>query len=167
MGLVFNGIQRSRSEGASSWCPSSDEDIWLFLWVETWNSSKDLCGAEAKTIAKHTIATLKKKMRSEKKGYLFWEDVKQKATKWDVHAPTGKEKKSTNKNKRIFRWKSSTWIRHYRPPRLNLTLLWWGGFPPRSFYPRASTRKAQLSLAAKVVRPTDLHKNVRYWFTID
>ena len=68
---------------------------------------------EAKTIAKHTIAILKK-MRTEKKGYLFWEDVKQTATKWDVHAPTGKGKKSTNKNKRIFRWKSSTWICHYR-----------------------------------------------------
>ena len=52
------------------------------------------------------------------------------------------------------------------PPRLKLTLPWWGGFPPRSFYKSASTRRAQLSVAAKVVRPTDL-KNVRYWFTID
>ena len=35
------------------------------------------------------------------------------------------------------------------------------GFPPRSFYPSASTRRAQLSIAAKVVRPTDLLNNVR------
>ena len=52
------------------------------------------------------------------------------------------------------------------PPRLKLTLPWWGGFPPRSFYQSASTRRAQLSVAAKVVRPTDLLQNVRYWFTI-
>ena len=31
---------------------------------------------------------------------------------------------------------------------------------------RISTRRAQLSVAAKVVRPTGLLKNVRYWFTI-
>ena len=48
------------------------------------------------------------------------------------------------------------------PPRLKLTLPWLGGFPPRSFKPSASTRRAQLSVAAKVVRPTDLLKNVRY-----
>ena len=30
------------------------------------------------------------------------------------------------------------------------------GLPPRSFYPNASTRRARLSVAAKVVRPTDL-----------
>ena len=53
------------------------------------------------------------------------------------------------------------------PPRLKLTLPWWGGFPPRSFKPSASTRRAQLSVAAKVVRQTDLLKNVRYWFIID
>ena len=51
------------------------------------------------------------------------------------------------------------------PPRLKLTLPWWGSFPPRTFYPSASRRRAQLSVAANVVKPTD-HKNVRYWFTI-
>ena len=59
-------------------------------------------------------------------------------------------------------------VLYYRsPPRLKLTLPWWGGFPPRSFKPSASTRRAQLSVAAKVVRPADLLKNVRYWFIID
>ena len=53
------------------------------------------------------------------------------------------------------------------PPRLKLTLPWWGGFPPRNFYPSASTKRAPLSGAAKIVRPTDLLNNVRYWFTID
>ena len=53
------------------------------------------------------------------------------------------------------------------PPRLKLTLPWGGGFPSRSFYPSASTRRAQLRVAAKVVRPTDLLKNVTYWFIID
>lgn len=32
--LVFNGIQRSRTQSVNSWCPSSYEDILLFLWVE-------------------------------------------------------------------------------------------------------------------------------------
>ena len=36
------------------------------------------------------------------------------------------------------------------------------GFPTRSFYPIASTRRAQLSVATKV-RPTD----VNYWFNTD
>ena len=49
------------------------------------------------------------------------------------------------------------------PPRLKLTLPWWGGFPPRSFYPSASTKRGQLSVAAKVVRLTGLLKNVRYF----
>ena len=52
------------------------------------------------------------------------------------------------------------------PPRLKLTLPWWGGFPPRSFYPSASTRRAQLSIAAKVVRPTDLN-NFKYFVNTD
>ena len=53
------------------------------------------------------------------------------------------------------------------PPRLKLTLPWWGGFPPRSFYPSASTRRAQLSIAAKVVRPTDLLNNFKYLVSTD
>ena len=53
------------------------------------------------------------------------------------------------------------------PPQLKLTLPWWGGFPPRSFYPSASTRRAKLSVAAKVVRPTDLFNNVKYLVNTD
>ena len=52
-------------------------------------------------------------------------------------------------------------------PRLKITLPWWGGFPPRSFYPSAPMRRAQLSITVKVVRPTDLLKYVRYWFITD
>ena len=59
------------------------------------------------------------------------------------------------------------WFYWFWPPRLKLTLPWWGGFPPRIFKPSASKRRAQLSVAAKVVRPTDPLKNVRYWFIID
>ena len=51
--------------------------------------------------------------------------------------------------------------------KLKLTLSWWGGFPTRSFCPSASTRRAQLRVAAKVVRPTDLLNNVKYWFNTD
>ena len=57
------------------------------------------------------------------------------------------------------------WLRANRIA-LKLTFPWWGGFPPRSFYPGASTRRAQLSIATEVVRPIDLLKNVRYWFTV-
>ena len=57
------------------------------------------------------------------------------------------------------------------PSRLKLTLPLWGGFPPRSFSPTASARRAQLRIAAKVVRPTDLLNKsshlVRYWFITD
>ena len=53
------------------------------------------------------------------------------------------------------------------PPRLKLTLSWWGGFPPRSFYPSALTRRAQMSVTPKVVRPTDLLNNVKSWVNTD
>ena len=53
------------------------------------------------------------------------------------------------------------------PTRLKLTLPWWRGYQPRSFYPSASTRRAQLSVEAKVFRPTDLLNNVKYWFITD
>ena len=43
----------------------------------------DELAAEAQTIAKHTVARLKT-MRSKENCHLFWEDVKQKATKLDV-----------------------------------------------------------------------------------
>ena len=36
------------------------------------------------------------------------------------------------------------------------------GLPTKKFLPSASTRRAQLSVAAEVVRPTDLLKYVRY-----
>ena len=48
--------------------------------------TKDLCVAEAQTIAKHTVATLKR-MRAGENCHLFWEDVKQKGTELDVDAP--------------------------------------------------------------------------------
>ena len=47
--------------------------------------TKDLCAAEAQAIAKHSVAILKK-MRTDENCHLFWEDVKQKATKLDVDA---------------------------------------------------------------------------------
>ena len=48
--------------------------------------TKDLCAVEAQTIAKNTVATLKK-MKTVETCHLFWEDVKQKARKLDVNAP--------------------------------------------------------------------------------
>ena len=45
-----------------------------------------LCAAETQTIANHTVVTLKK-MRTDENCHLFWEDMKQKATKLDVDAP--------------------------------------------------------------------------------
>ena len=48
--------------------------------------NKDLCAAEAQTIAKHTVATFKK-MRTDENYHLFWEKVKQKTTKLDVDTP--------------------------------------------------------------------------------
>ena len=45
--------------------------------------TKDLCAAEAQTIAKHTVATFKK-MSTDENCHQFWEDGKQKATKLDV-----------------------------------------------------------------------------------
>ena len=41
-------------------------------------------------------------------------------------------------------------------------------YPPRSFNQSASTRRAQLSVTAKVVRPTDpLNHNVKTWVNTD
>ena len=45
--------------------------------------TKDLCAAEAQTIAIYTVATLRK-MKTDENCHLSWEDVKQKATKLDV-----------------------------------------------------------------------------------
>ena len=48
--------------------------------------TKYLCAAETQTRAKHTVAKLDK-MRTDEHCHLFWEDVKQKATKLDYNAP--------------------------------------------------------------------------------
>ena len=48
--------------------------------------TKYLYAGEAQTAAKHTVATLKK-MRTDEKCHLFWEDITQKATKLHVDAP--------------------------------------------------------------------------------
>ena len=40
-------------------------------------------------------------------------------------------------------------------------------YPPRSSNQSASTRRAQLSVAAKAVRPTDLLNHVKTWVNID
>ena len=48
--------------------------------------TKDLCVAEAQTIARHTVAILNK-MGTDENCYLFWEDVKQEASKLDIDAP--------------------------------------------------------------------------------
>ena len=53
------------------------------------------------------------------------------------------------------------------PPRWSSPCRVEGAYPRRSSNQSASMRRAQLSIAAKVVRPTDLLKNVRYWFIID
>ena len=41
------------------------------------------------------------------------------------------------------------------------------GLPTKKFLPSASTRRAQLSVAAEVVRPTDLLNNVKYLVNTD
>ena len=73
----------------------SDYFHWLRLGIPVLTHSdnlsasletKDLCAAEARTIAKHTVAT-QKNMRTDKNYHLFWEDVKRKATKLVVSAP--------------------------------------------------------------------------------
>ena len=48
--------------------------------------TKDLCAAEAQTVAKHTVATLNK-MRMDEHCHLIWENVKQKATNLDDNTP--------------------------------------------------------------------------------
>ena len=47
------------------------------------------------------------------------------------------------------------------PPRWNSSCRGEGAYPPRSSNQSASTRRAQLSVAAKAVRPTDLLNHVK------
>ena len=54
------------------------------------------------------------------------------------------------------------------PPRWNSPCRDEGAYPPRSFNQSASTRRAQLSVAAKAVRSTDLlNHNVKTWVNTD
>ena len=48
-------------------------------------------------------------------------------------------------------------------PSMELTLSRWGVYPPRSSNLSASTRRGQLSVAVKAVRPTDLLNHVKTW----
>ena len=58
-------------------------------------------------------------------------------------------------------------IRQGCPPRWNSPCHGEGAYQPRSSNQRASTRRAQLSVAAKVVRPTDLLNHVKSWVNTD
>ena len=49
------------------------------------------------------------------------------------------------------------------PPNGNHLFAVRGTYPPRSFNQSASTRRAQLSIAAKAARPTDLLNHVKSW----
>ena len=53
------------------------------------------------------------------------------------------------------------------PPRWNSPCRGEGAYPPRSFNQSASTRRAQLSVAAKAVRPTGLLNHVKTWVNTD
>ena len=51
---------------------------------------------------------------------------------------------------------------------MKLTLPWWGGLSTKKFHPSASTRRAQLNVAATAVRSTDLlNCNVKTWVNTD
>ena len=69
--------------------------------------TKDLCAAEAQIIAKHSVATLKK-MRLDENCHLFWEGVKQKATKLDVDAPKlSRKRRAPTRRKKFFGGKAA------------------------------------------------------------
>ena len=64
--------------------------------------TKDLFAAEAQTIVKYTVATLEK-MGTDENCHLFWEVVKQKATKLDVDAPKlSRKRRSTTRMEEFF-----------------------------------------------------------------
>ena len=50
---------------------------------------------------------------------------------------------------------------HVSPPQWNSPYRGEGAYPPRSSNQSASTKRAQLIVAAKAARPTDLLKNVK------
>ena len=76
--IIVESIKNADFHGIMCW--NLDDNLSASLQTE------DLCVAEAQTIAKHTVATLKK-MTMDENCHLFWEDVKQKPTKLDVDAP--------------------------------------------------------------------------------
>ena len=97
--VVFNGIQRSRSKAPVLGVQAQMRAFYYFyelrlgiLLLRYSNNlsaslqTNDLCAAEAGTIAKHSLVTLKK-MKTDENCHLLWEYVKQKATKLDVDAP--------------------------------------------------------------------------------
>ena len=66
-----------------------------------------LCAAEAQTIAKHTVAALKK-MRTGENCHLFWEDVKQKIIKSNADAlKLSKKQTAPTRIEEIFGGKSA------------------------------------------------------------
>ena len=52
-------------------------------------------------------------------------------------------------------------------PSMELTLSREEAYPPRSSNQSVSTRRAQLSVTAKAVRPTDLLNHVKTWVNTD
>ena len=69
--------------------------------------TNDRCAVDVQTIAKHTVTTLKK-MRTDENCHLFWEDVKQKATKLDVDAPTfSRKRKAPTRIEELFGGKAA------------------------------------------------------------
>ena len=68
-----------------------------------------------------------------------------------------------------YRHTGKTGLRTLRgPPRWSSPCHGEEAYPPRSFNQSASTRRAQLSVTAKVVRPTDpLNHNVKTWVNTD
>ena len=54
-----------------------------------------------------------------------------------------------------------------QPPSMELTLFGEGAYLPTSSNQTTSTRRVQLSIAAKAVRPTHLLNHVKTWFNTD
>ena len=76
--------------------------------------TKDLYAGEAQTAAKHTVAALKK-MRTDEKCHLFWEDITQKATKfshYQIHQKNEKMATYVNRSRILhsFRVGDKVWL---------------------------------------------------------
>ena len=88
--LVFNRIQQLRSKYASSWCPSSDEDIWLFsgwsmllLHLKRWGQDAIYC-------------------------HILWEDLRQKAIKLNLDSSKlPRKKRASTKIEQFFSRKAA------------------------------------------------------------